>query len=158
MSDPLVLQSSPNVKEKRRRGSMPSRFTGVAAGVHSEFVAAAAAQVQGVKTELRKVRKYAGKKIHMDAFFCIKRKLECEFGYVIGLDRCSGVVLGGSVNIRSWFVYVNGVGYRRETLPSCVDFLAGFDAGVGFARNQVRFSGEQPASVETSERVMGDKI
>ena len=78
-------------------------------------------------------RKYQSKSELLDRYGELVVKLESDFGFVVGLDRCRSVV-GHSV---SYVLFVNGLSYKFPSLRDVVGFMRGYVVASGVARDVV---------------------
>lgn len=104
--------------------------------------------------EARARRKYRSNSVLMDSFFIERRNAETCLGLVVGLERVASLVSESGIVLRSYFVFVNGVSYRVESLGEAVNFLRGYCAGVATARGLVVNGGDKPSSA-TVDKVTG---
>jgi len=117
------------------------------------LVAAADAQKKHAEVkEARTRRKYRCKRVVMDEFFKLRRQAE-SLGLLVGLERAVSEVFIGALAPRSYFLFIDGVCHRVESLQGACDFLSGFCAGVTASRGLACHSGDVP--VVAVERVMG---
>lgn len=90
-----------------------------------------------VKAEYRR-RKYRSKKVLLDEFNNLLRRVEFDHKKLIGLERVTGISFeGGRCSTFIYNVSIDGVPYRVSTLQGAIDFLQGFSSGLACARGSV---------------------
>ncbi len=142
--------------EKAKRVRMPSKRVAGPFSLQSATLACAAVdalQKQAAVSEVRKRRKYRSQKVQKDVFFSALRNAE-SLGLLVVLERVAGVDRDALIVPRSWYLHIDGVSHRLESIQGATDFLNGFCACLAVTRNLVRFSGEQPQA-DTASHVMG---
>lgn len=125
--------------------------------VKSELSSADASIRNGQRREEYQKRKYRSKRVLLDEFNSVLRRVEFEHKLLIGLERVASVSFEG-VKVSKYFynVSVNAIPYRVGSLQGAIDFLSGFSAGFAQISGKVPLDGSRGDFFTHGQKMIGD--